>query len=54
MEGHGDVPGRVDIRVGGAQLRVNDDAIAGLKTRLDGELAVRRDPDPDDDRIGRS
>ncbi len=50
--GVGDVAGGVDVRVGGTQLRVDDDAVAGLQAGHLGELAVGRDPDADDDRVG--
>ena len=47
-----DLPGGVDVRVGGTQLRVGDDAVADLKAGGLGELDVGRDPDADDDRVG--
>ena len=50
--GVGDVPGGVDVRVGGPQLRVDDDAVSGLQARRLGQLDVRRDPDADDHRVG--
>ena len=49
----GDVAGGVDVRVGGAQLRVDPDAVIDLEACCGGELAVGRDPDPGDDRVGR-
>jgi len=52
VEGVGDVTGGVDVRVGGAQLRIDPDAVVDLQAGLHGELSGRGDADPDDDRIG--
>ena len=52
MHGVSHVAGREDVRVGGPQRGVDDDAVARLQARRLGQLGVRRDPDADDDRLG--
>ena len=38
VEGVGDVAGREDVRVGGPQPLVDDDAVVDLQARLGGQL----------------
>ena len=50
----GDVPGGVDVRVGGAQRRVHGDpAVGQVEAGSIGQRDVRDDADADDDGVGR-
>ena len=53
VQGVGHVPGGEDVRVGGPQPGVDHDPVADLQASRLGQLGVRRDPDADDDRVGR-
>ena len=52
MEGVGHITRGVDVRVGRAQLRVDDDPVVHLQARRLGELGVGGDADAHDDGIG--
>jgi hypothetical protein len=53
VQGAGHIPGGEEVRVGGPQPGVNHDPVADLQARRLGQLGVRRDPDADDDGVGR-
>jgi hypothetical protein len=47
VEGVGDVAGGIDVRVGGAQLRVNLDAVIDLAAGRRGQPGGQGDANPD-------
>ena len=53
MRDAGHVAGRVDVRIAGAQARVDGDTVVEDQTRRLGELHHRRDPDADHGQVGR-
>ena len=48
----GGVAGGEDVRIGGAALRVDDDAVLHVEARRGGERVVRLDAGADQDEIG--
>jgi hypothetical protein len=48
----GDVAGSEDVRIGGAQVLVNDDAVVDLEVGRGGEFGARDDAHANDDHVG--